>query len=167
MRGVKQVQEHHQLVGQCISLWAMLDEQLFNTCRLVLGTSAEIAAVVYFEFQTFNQRLTLTDKLVRHTFEGEPVQLAAWKSLHSRLASGARVRNRLAHSVLRGSESVTIYPEGSGQAPEYVSDWWIDGNPASPKAKGRPLRRQDIERNVKDAGDLHRRLGALVQSLTA
>jgi hypothetical protein len=57
--------EFHMYVGFCITAWGKVEEQLFRICAKCLGTSDEIAAIVYYRTPTINARLDLLDELVK------------------------------------------------------------------------------------------------------
>jgi hypothetical protein len=57
--------EFHMYVGLCITAWAKVEEQLFRMCARCLGTSDELAAIVYYRTPNMDTRLKLVDELLR------------------------------------------------------------------------------------------------------
>lgn len=56
--------EFHQQVGMCITAWANVNQQLFNICFDILGSTKDRVSIVFYSSPTIATRLRLVDELV-------------------------------------------------------------------------------------------------------
>jgi len=97
--------EFHMYVGFCITAWGKVEEQLFRICVNCLGTSDEIAAIVYYRTPTINARLNLLDELVkarlpkkeRKSGGHDHVDVKQWNDVCKDVTKLLTTRNRVAH----------------------------------------------------------------------
>jgi hypothetical protein len=93
------------MIGNCITQWASVEDELFEVCLACLGCIRERAAIVYYRTPTIDTRLTLADELVRTVLPRrkprsgahDPPDLKAWTTIQKDFRDRLRIRGRLAH----------------------------------------------------------------------
>jgi hypothetical protein len=75
---VEQQKEFYWLLGIEITIWAQLEEQLFNMCAQVLKAARHHVAIVYYRTPTLDARLTLVDELTSGLPRGSFGARVAW-----------------------------------------------------------------------------------------
>jgi hypothetical protein len=106
---VKQDQERFlRLIGESITVWSFIDRTTFWTCEAALRTDRKTAAIVYYSWIAFKQRVELTDELVKSSFTGRkstPAQLKRdalllkeWKAIRNSIRKLSPIRNAIAHN---------------------------------------------------------------------
>ena len=56
--------EFNKAIGQCITQWALVEEELFQICWRVLQCALEHAAIIYYRTPNLDARLSLASELV-------------------------------------------------------------------------------------------------------
>jgi hypothetical protein len=86
-------------VGQIINSWAMIDGRMFDLFDIVLGTTSEKAAVIFYRIGGFSQRLHLVDRLAEMSLSSK--DYVTWSEIRINLAQPVITRNLVAHSPVR------------------------------------------------------------------
>jgi hypothetical protein len=94
-----------------------------SASELSLGSTREIAAIVFNRTPTLASRIALTDELFRARFHKDPGEhdhpiLRDWQRLHSDIGRLIAIRNQVAHRPV--NEIVEFTPDASGN--EVLSD---------------------------------------------
>jgi hypothetical protein len=100
---IKARDEFHREVGLAVTSWSNVDDQLFDICAAVTGTTRTEAAKKYSKAGMLGAKLKLVDKLVRSilppTKATEPVHpdTAQWGAMVKELWAMTNIRARIAH----------------------------------------------------------------------
>jgi hypothetical protein len=96
--------EFNKIIGQCITQWALVEEELFQICWRILQSALEHAAIIYYRTPTLDARLSLATELVESIFpnpkrSGEHAHddLKLWRTIEKEFRKQLEVRNRMAH----------------------------------------------------------------------
>ena len=97
--------EFYMYVGLCITAWAEVEEELFDICTAVLGTTRERASIVFYRLPLLSVRLALVDELVlsalprRKKKDGghDHTDVKTWKELKVEIEGLFGTRSRIAH----------------------------------------------------------------------
>jgi hypothetical protein len=97
--------EFFEMIGNCIAEWANVEDVLFNICWQCLGSSKEVAAVVYYRTSTIDGRMTLIDELVKLTLPKrerrsggkDHADVRLWNKIEADFGKLKEQRNQIAH----------------------------------------------------------------------
>ena len=95
--------EFMRLLGMCITEWAQIEEELFEVCHIILKTTQEHTAIIYYRTPTIDSRIQLANELVTTVFpppksgDHPPVQKKTWAGICSEFKRLLPERNLLAH----------------------------------------------------------------------
>ena len=97
--------EFYMFIGNCVSAWAGVEDELFQVCWRVLRCAPEHAAIVYYRTPNLDARLTLATELVgsvlpkRNPPSGghDHPDVRVWRDIETEFRGLLRVRNRIAH----------------------------------------------------------------------
>jgi hypothetical protein len=89
-----------RLLGECVSLWAFLDRELFHLTKTALGTDDKRTAIVFYFRQDLTNHLTLVDRLMKHGVS-EDHFLHKWRPLHKVITRHLATRSIYAHQPTR------------------------------------------------------------------
>jgi hypothetical protein len=164
--------EFHLMIGECITQWASVEEELFQICRTCLGCSLERAAIVYYRTPTIASRLDLINELLttvlpqrkprsaEHIIPDPDTKL--WNQISKDLGDLLKTRNRLAH------HPVTVRPsllnKRCGRAASSATRIVICGlcQPTERTRKKssdlKPLLLNDLKKHLASASIIHSRL---------
>ncbi len=126
--------EFYELLGRCISAWAIVDDELFRIFRDCVGPY-EQSAIIFYRTPGLDLRLHLTDEIVRSVLPKTEKRSGAhphksvkiWSKLIVDFESLLSVRRRLAHHPVSlkydeyfsfGQTSFGTAPFYSGQPPQ-------------------------------------------------
>ncbi len=100
----KQVERDNEtflrLVGECVSLWAFLDRELFKLTKAALGTDDVRTAIVFYSWTNIANHIQLVDKLMKHGLS-ETHFASKWKPLHKLIIRHLKTRSIYAHQPLK------------------------------------------------------------------
>jgi hypothetical protein len=93
------------MIGNCITQWAHVQDEIFEICLRCLGCSRENAAIVYYRTPSMDARMNLADELVRLALRNpspksggrEHPDLKAWKDIGTQFDALKTPRNQMAH----------------------------------------------------------------------
>lgn len=102
-------QEFFQRVGQCITQWSEIENELFRLCHLSLRCTLRRAAIVYYRTPSIEGRIALTDELIksllpqRDKIDGghDHPSVKEWNNIISEIRSLLPQRNMIAHSPIQ------------------------------------------------------------------
>jgi hypothetical protein len=102
-------QEFFQRVGQCITQWSEIENELFRLCHLSLRCTLRRAAIVYYRTPSIEGRIALTDELInsllpqRDKKDGghDHQSVKEWNNIISEIRSLLPKRNMIAHSPIQ------------------------------------------------------------------
>ncbi len=128
------------MVGNCITEWAAVEEQLFEICRLCLGCPRDRAAIVYYRTPSIDARLSLADELVKAVLPKrtrknggrDHPDLRHWRELEKKFRALLPTRNRIAHHpvaprVLSWGDLGAAGIEAQGlEPPKLMSRTWFE-----------------------------------------
>ena len=104
----KQVERDRQtflgLLGECVSLWAFLDRELFNLTQAALGVDHTRAAIVFYSWANIANHLILVDRLMKHRLAAKDFQ-AEWKPLSKSIRLHLDTRSVYAHQPTKRTGS--------------------------------------------------------------
>jgi hypothetical protein len=83
-------------IGQCITAWAFVDRQIYKLFVRLLRINPALAAVLYYQWRTLDNRLNVVDKLVKHSVP-ESVFLKQWRPIKNAIDDLLEVRAIIAH----------------------------------------------------------------------
>jgi hypothetical protein len=97
-------EEFHMMMGQCIAMWAQVDDELFRIFRDCVGPY-EQCAIIYYRTPGLDTRFSLTDEIVlsvlpkpdRKSGGHDKPAVTAWKSAKKGYGDLLGVRRRIAH----------------------------------------------------------------------
>jgi hypothetical protein len=97
--------EFFLMIGNCITQWAHVQDEIFEICRQCLGCSRQNAAIVYYRTPTIDARMSLADELValalptrlRKSGGHDHPDLKKWKKIRDQFDALTTPRNQLAH----------------------------------------------------------------------
>jgi hypothetical protein len=96
--------QFHVVVGQCITQWALVEEELFQICWIVMQCSLEHASIVYYRTPTLDARLKLVSELVESIFpkpkrsgEHPAKDLKQWRAIATDFENLLAIRSQIAH----------------------------------------------------------------------
>lgn len=117
-------QEFYHWVGRCITVWASIDEELFEIFAECMGPRVQ-SAIVYYRTVTLGARLGLTGAIVQSCFPRmrkngghDAKSLIVWREIRDVVDGLLVTRNRLAHQ--QTYISLTEPDEGDPGAPSYA-----------------------------------------------
>jgi hypothetical protein len=123
-----EVSKFYELLGRCISAWAIVDDELFRIFRDCLGPY-EQSAIIFYRTPGLDLRLHLTDEIVRSVLPkperrsgSHPHRsVKSWKNLHSDFEALLSIRRRLAHHPVSNKydEYFAFGQTAFGSAPFY------------------------------------------------
>jgi hypothetical protein len=99
-------------VGRCITVWAEVDEKLFDICADVLGCERDRASIVYYRSTLVSAKLALVDELVvcalpkRSNHKGDHPDVKEWKDIRKNIDTLLSVRTRIAHHPAKGGAAL-------------------------------------------------------------
>jgi hypothetical protein len=128
------------MLGNCITQWASVEEELFEICLACLGCARGRAAIVYYKTPSIDARLNLVDELVatvlprrQHRSGGhDHADLKIWKVIQKEFRSLLQTRNRLAHhpvgprTLSRGGFGASAATALGIPAPELSTSTWFE-----------------------------------------
>jgi hypothetical protein len=134
--------EFYMHVGLCITAWAKVEEELFEICFDILGTTRDRAAIVFYRLPQLSIRLGLIDELTISVLPKRPkkdgghdhTDVTAWKDLKGRLDALFGMRRRIAHqpvaygTALRFRDTGEMAPFGEMHSLNKVAfetSYWI------------------------------------------
>jgi hypothetical protein len=93
------------MIGNCITQWAHVQDEIFEICLQCLGCSRENAAIVYYRTPTMDARMNLADELVTVALPKPPRKsggrdypdLKAWTDIGTQFNALKTPRNQMAH----------------------------------------------------------------------
>jgi hypothetical protein len=86
-------------VGQSLSTWAMIEENLVVIATLLLKTDSDKAGLIFYSIFNFNTWLNIIGELFR--IEADYAKLtSSWNKIARRLRSLKNTRDRLAHQTI-------------------------------------------------------------------
>lgn len=89
-----------RLLGECVSLWAFLDRELFYLAKTALGTDGVRTAIVFYARQDMTNHLSLVDRLMKHgLFEDH--FLHKWRPLQKLITRHLATRSIYAHQPIK------------------------------------------------------------------
>src|ERR1700731_2781989 len=102
-------QEFFQRVGQCITQWSEIENELFRLCHLSLRCTLRRAAIVYYRTPSIEGRIALTDELIKSFLPQRDKKAGShdhpsvkeWKDIISEIRSLLPQRNMIAHSPIQ------------------------------------------------------------------
>jgi len=157
--------EFFAALGQAITEWAYVEEELFHICASVLKTRQDHAAIVYYRTPSLDARLTLTNDLASSILPKKekagahtPKISQRWNEIIKDIRNIISVRNQLAHSptapIVNASQSGTGSARFDFSYTSYVS--------ATEKLRGRStkadLSLKDVLVHTKDVSQIINRL---------
>jgi hypothetical protein len=96
--------EFMRFLGMCITEWAQIEEELFESCHAILRTKKEHTAIIYYRTPTLASRLELVSELITTVFplpksgDHPSLERRTWKEIHDDFERLLPERNLLAHS---------------------------------------------------------------------
>jgi hypothetical protein len=125
--------EFSLMVGNCISQWAHVQDELFDICWRCLGCPKEKASIVYFRTPTIEARMTLVDDLV-HSVLPKRVKksgghdhddLKLWKDIVTDFKDLLQPRNQIAHHPVFFRSPLFPGPN-AGSPPKDETESWFE-----------------------------------------
>lgn len=96
--------EFNRMIGQCITQWALIQEELFLLCFRVLESTIEHAAIVYYRTPSIEARLSLTGDLIEAVLpkRARPSErlhedAKQWRDIDKEFRKLLAIRNQIAH----------------------------------------------------------------------
>lgn len=142
-----------RLIGECVTGWAFVDRAIFRVFRQTLGVAPNMAAAVYYDRNTLNQRRDLTNKVMAQKYAPASTILTRWLILNSEISRLAPVRNSLAHQPAQRTGTVR-----AGRPHSYYS---IHVEPQEVRAglrKPKEFLVADLRSHLRDADKLRKAL---------
>lgn len=132
--------EFLQMIGNCITEWAAVEEQLFEICLMCLGSPRDRAAIVYYRTPSIDARLSLADELVKAALpkrtrkDGghDHADVAHWRELEKECRGLLPVRNRIAHHpvgprfMMRGGFGSAGFLARGMEPPKLTTETWFE-----------------------------------------
>jgi len=140
----EQAKEFLYSVGEAITEWATIDEQLFLIFTDVLRTDQHLSAIIYYRTNTLGARLSLVDELVRAVCP-KPARKSGghvskveehWTARKTEMDDLLATRNHLAHSP--ASPHATFDPNSDSRNVTITDVWWASYVSRTEKMRGRP-----------------------------
>jgi hypothetical protein len=88
------------LIGECVSLWAFMDRELFNLTRACLGTDDKLTAIVFYSWTNIASHLMLVDRLMKHALSSDHFT-KKWRPLQKRIKHHLNTRSIYAHQPIK------------------------------------------------------------------
>jgi hypothetical protein len=152
-------------VGEAITNWADIDEQLFHTCHRIIGTTMERASIIYYRTPSLEARLNLTNDLMitalprRARKSGGHVHesVVKWKKLSNDVHRALQIRNQLAHSPVTFAVDLGVVGDPRAKMDAWYSSY-ISFAEMLRGTNKTELRIKDINEHLRAVSDLNKRL---------
>lgn len=121
----EEVDEFYTALGQAISQWQHVEDQIYQIYAACLASENDPAtAAAYHTVVNFQTRLQMTDAALRHTFRKGKIA-AEWPKKRDMVRKKSRIRNNLAHFEVVQMESKRPGQRVKLQATISSPDNWV------------------------------------------
>jgi hypothetical protein len=102
--GAKAYPEFLSAVGEAITIWAIIDQELFEIFVWATQTNRVVAATLFYRIKTISEHFELVDKILALVLSGKSHKVM-WEEINRNAKAIVNFRNELAHNP------VAIYSE--------------------------------------------------------
>jgi len=119
----------YSLIGYSITRWAHAEAAVYHLCRLCLGSSERLAAIVFYRTPSLDGRLQLVSEMIPAALELDDAEakknplVREWLEILKAMNDQKQVRNHLAHQPVtsRMNASISLSDPARNRVESFVS----------------------------------------------
>ncbi|SRR6266849_1772413 len=163
------VDQFYRIAGYGINQWAHIDRTVFECFHLVLGTTEQKAAIVYYSLLSTSQRVSLTDELLQRACDAPTIK--EWTELLGQMKILMPIRNILAHQPIVCVSTVQNISHIDSEKKVEIRNWLeVSIDPKEllrGRRKSRTITVEELQGHVHEVQMLHAKLLAFQSKFKA